>query len=571
MADDEGEVEVDAEQPEEEDTVPEADADLGEEEGLAQEADEVPPDGEDFTDHGEAPEQTFEDMIEALGDKFVVKMRQKLGTAELASEFCTQLIAKIDEEKAAGKTCVFEDFDISQNVIATENLETIFSTLADGGVQVERFRCFGCPTLNSEAMELLAGWLSGVTEESMPYELHLSDCAITTDGYKKLVQALEGNDAFPGVDPKNPSRGKLGLYVRLENNYVDKAEIQASIDEGTVATMTKEQHPYHSDTTKMRILLRSDGRDRGSFMQKEGEPPAPEDAPPPKRVNDWKGGGKGKGKGGSDRRDRDDRWSTRSSWDSWKKRDSWNDRNDRRNDRDSWSERRKGSGKDSDRDRKGSGKGKSSPPWQALPDSRDRRERPPIERRNPPPPPRKQESRRPPLQPLQADKPWGETRRRGQEEPPSSAGKGSSKGSSSKGGSAYDRQPYNAFGRSGAAPKDNREQKGGAPAKRSADVAFDRSKVEAYKKARPTPAPTASPAARTESARPTAAGGKSGKSGKAADGKGRTAASKDGKGSGKKAKSSLPHPWEEHWSDEYKLTYFWNSSTGESSWERPSG
>merc|ERR1711862_7741 len=33
--------------------------------------------------------------------------------------------------------------------------------------------------------------------------------------------------------------------------------------------------------------------------------------------------------------------------------------------------------------------------------------------------------------------------------------------------------------------------------------------------------------------------------------------------------NTLPFPWEEHWSDEYNLCYFWNSKTGESAWERP--
>lgn len=36
-----------------------------------------------------------------------------------------------------------------------------------------------------------------------------------------------------------------------------------------------------------------------------------------------------------------------------------------------------------------------------------------------------------------------------------------------------------------------------------------------------------------------------------------------------KAKS-LPHPWEEQFSDEYKIPYYWNPETGESMWEPPS-
>ena len=32
----------------------------------------------------------------------------------------------------------------------------------------------------------------------------------------------------------------------------------------------------------------------------------------------------------------------------------------------------------------------------------------------------------------------------------------------------------------------------------------------------------------------------------------------------------LPHPWEELWSVQYKIPYFWNPETGDSSWEKPS-
>jgi len=31
----------------------------------------------------------------------------------------------------------------------------------------------------------------------------------------------------------------------------------------------------------------------------------------------------------------------------------------------------------------------------------------------------------------------------------------------------------------------------------------------------------------------------------------------------------LPYPWEEHWSDEYGIAYYWNSKTGDAAWERP--
>jgi hypothetical protein len=35
------------------------------------------------------------------------------------------------------------------------------------------------------------------------------------------------------------------------------------------------------------------------------------------------------------------------------------------------------------------------------------------------------------------------------------------------------------------------------------------------------------------------------------------------------AADALPFPWEEHWSDEYGIPYFWNADTGESLWQKP--
>jgi|GEM_PF-3504522 len=37
----------------------------------------------------------------------------------------------------------------------------------------------------------------------------------------------------------------------------------------------------------------------------------------------------------------------------------------------------------------------------------------------------------------------------------------------------------------------------------------------------------------------------------------------------KRSPASLPFPWEQHYSEMYKIWYFWNSQTGESVWERP--
>eukprot|EP00933_Yihiella_yeosuensis_P049421 TRINITY_DN4631_c0_g1_i1.p1 TRINITY_DN4631_c0_g1~~TRINITY_DN4631_c0_g1_i1.p1 ORF type:complete len:453 (-),score=123.87 TRINITY_DN4631_c0_g1_i1:115-1473(-) len=55
-------------------------------------------------------------------------------------------------------------------------------------------------------------------------------------------------------------------------------------------------------------------------------------------------------------------------------------------------------------------------------------------------------------------------------------------------------------------------------------------------------------------------------SGKGAGGK---VAQSDSKGKSGKGRGPLPPGWEQHWSDEYDVPYYWNSTTKESSWLRP--
>merc|ERR1719414_2720392 len=136
-------------------------------------------------------EPQYPEMIERCpgqANKYMVRLRQKLKTEHICMAFNQQLTDKIEEERSQGKLLIVEDFDISQNIIPSEQLELLLATLADGGVHVERFRAFGVPTLNDHQANFLAGWLSGVTDDTAPFELHLSDCAITTEGFQALVQ-----------------------------------------------------------------------------------------------------------------------------------------------------------------------------------------------------------------------------------------------------------------------------------------------------------------------------------------------------------------------------------------------
>eukprot|EP00930_Biecheleria_cincta_P025721 TRINITY_DN1825_c0_g1_i1.p1 TRINITY_DN1825_c0_g1~~TRINITY_DN1825_c0_g1_i1.p1 ORF type:complete len:607 (-),score=177.08 TRINITY_DN1825_c0_g1_i1:40-1860(-) len=522
---------------------------------------------------------------ESGGGKYVVRLPQKLNTSEDAEQFCEELAENVDAKRMAGETLIFEDFDISQNKIPFDQLEAMFSCLSDGAVQVERFRAFGLPTLDDSAAVLLANWLQTVTEENAPFELHLSDGAMTVTGFKAIMDALAENDTFPTKDPKYPDRGKLPLYIRFEGNYIEESAIQESIDQGVAKVMTKSSRPDYSDTVKCRILVREDGQ----FQQKEGDPPPPDEAPPPKRVNDFgskgkgknkdkgsKGGksskGKGKDKGSgtpwrdssskkdsgrgsswNDSSKKDSSWkdSKDSSWkDSWKdssgkekdsswkakdsswkekdsswkdsswkdaskdsswKESSWKESNGQKDQERSWyssSSSSKAKGND------GKGKGKDSSnkrapaPWQALPE---------------------------PVAEEERSKRWEKSdNAKGDWDRGKGKSKSSDKGSSKGGGKDQSRgtAPFSAFSSGG---RSTSEAKDWEARKRPAD--FKSGDAQAEKRIRLPPA------------RIEANGSKSKGTGSGAD--------------------RLPAPWEQHWSEQYKLHYYWNSSTGASSWEKP--
>ena len=85
------------------------------------------------------------------------------------------------------------DLDLSQNPLLMEHYRQIFHLLGKVGARVERFRFYGCVTFNDEAIGILATHIAGLSADNVPLELHLSDCAITTDGFKLLMHALDEN------------------------------------------------------------------------------------------------------------------------------------------------------------------------------------------------------------------------------------------------------------------------------------------------------------------------------------------------------------------------------------------
>jgi len=222
-----------------------------------------------------------------------IKARRKLADPGAFEAFVEEIQTTLIQMKEADANATVCDFDVSQNPTTAEQFEMLFNALALAGVKVQRFRLFGCPALNDEAMKHIADhFTQDLTNETAPAEMHLSDCAITTDGFLSLMSAIEEKDVYP---TKSIPGRTLPMYLRLENNYIDQAVIQEKVDAGIIRAFKKgpgSRQEVHDPAIKINLVTRAEG----SYQQKTGEPPAPEDAPPPKQVWDQ---GPPKGKGGN--------------------------------------------------------------------------------------------------------------------------------------------------------------------------------------------------------------------------------------------------------------------------------
>jgi len=212
-----------------------------------------------------------------------VKARRRLQDPGAFEAFVEEIQTTLIQLKESNPNATVSDLDVSQNPTTPEQFEMLFNALALAGVKVQRFRMFGCPALNDDAMRHIADHFSqDLNSETAPAEMHLSDCAITTDGFLLLMGVIEEKELYPTTILHG--RGQP-LYLRLENNYVDEAVIQEKVDAGIIRAFKKGPgvSQYITDpSVKINLVARGEG----SFQQKTGEPPAPEDAPPPKEVYD---------------------------------------------------------------------------------------------------------------------------------------------------------------------------------------------------------------------------------------------------------------------------------------------
>lgn len=430
-------------------------------------------------------------MIESLSTgTYHAKARQQLRTDERVEEFFAELSNLLDETAAEDQALVFEDFDIAQNLIPAERFEEMFSMLSVNNVHIKRFRAFGCPTLDDHVAAMMACWLATVTQENAPIELHLSDCAITSEGFVALSEALDGSDAFPTRSNGRIS-GEVPVYVRLEHNYIAPEHIQERLDAGTIISWKKGEKSLHP-TAKGRLVV----FEHGKFQQKTGTPPAPEDAPQPRPVRqDSKGKGKGKGDQGKSE-GKNQEGHAKSQWPSVRvpiQRGAVGKGLQKGSQKGSQKGLPKGFQKDSQNGSQTGQKG-SFKDW--SPPSRDSHSQGPPEKR------------------ARANGPQVIT--------PIVYSEGKGSVDSRFKPQVEGRRPV------GAVRAINTESRASSV---PAGHKVLRERVGTKEETK-TPTPPAKAPPRTRS-------------------------------------KALPYPWEEHWSDEFNIPYYWNSETGDSAWERP--
>eukprot|EP00434_Breviolum_minutum_P004128 symbB.v1.2.003638.t1/scaffold203.1/size271217/30 len=196
---------------------------------------------------------------------------QEVAFEDILGDLQGQLTEQLNQ--AEESVPVIQDLDLSQNKLTLEHFESLFVSLGVASARVVRFRLFGCPTLDDQAMQLMAEYFrSDLIPETAPSEMHLSDCAITADGFYHLMSAIEESNLYPRPDERVPNQG-WPLYLRLENNYISREAIQEKIDSGLIQVFTKQDGAKRVSLDGPKVNLLAQGSD---FRQREGLPPDPE-------------------------------------------------------------------------------------------------------------------------------------------------------------------------------------------------------------------------------------------------------------------------------------------------------
>jgi len=198
--------------------------------------------------------------VSGSGDVLEVRAPGKLTNTGAVAAFFEELEELIEEyslrsSEGASAACRIGTLDLSRNHLTARNFESLFVTLV--GVCVKRFRFCRISTLDDEAVKVVAKFLQDAPTTSLPVELHMNDCSITSEGFIMLMEAIEGNDSFP-VTSEAPDRF-WPLMLHLDGNFIDEALIVEKVTAGTIrpCPMSMKRKETDKSTVKVDFALPS--------------------------------------------------------------------------------------------------------------------------------------------------------------------------------------------------------------------------------------------------------------------------------------------------------------------------
>ena len=214
-------------------------------------------------------------MIVDTHEGFEVRARRRLDAPGAFRKMLGELAQALEDRE--DNTPQIADLDVSQNKLTLHEFRALFRELIATNTRVLRFRLSGCPTLNDDVARVLGAYVSTRAKETAPTEMHLSDCAITTEGFVTFISTFEATDVYPLPSRRNR---KAALCLRLENNYISEAAIQEKVNLGVIKIKSSQKAKGgkpNDGTTKIDLIVR--GRGIGKYQQNLGEPPAPDPRP----------------------------------------------------------------------------------------------------------------------------------------------------------------------------------------------------------------------------------------------------------------------------------------------------
>mmetsp|Transcript_10618 Transcript_10618/g.19670 ORF Transcript_10618/g.19670 Transcript_10618/m.19670 type:complete len:707 (-) Transcript_10618:160-2280(-) len=188
-----------------------------------------------------------------------------------ANQLFDATLESLHEWLTTSENKVIADVDLSENPLTQDQFSSLLTVLVAADAQVARFRLSRCTYLNDQVMQTLSDYFRLLTPEKAPVLLDLSNCAITSIGFRSFMSAMEESALYPLSDPEGSGRG-IPLYLHLGNNPIDEADIQAYVLSGLVKPFDR-KGPQTCDLPGPKVFLMLQAEDAG-FQQQESSPSA---------------------------------------------------------------------------------------------------------------------------------------------------------------------------------------------------------------------------------------------------------------------------------------------------------